>query len=1277
MQRWITAILSSVLVAIGAAAPATAQLIGGGLTAQPTVGLSSDLVTNGGFETLNGGVPAGWGTGSGWAADQTVKHSGTFSYRRGTGSPTVSQSIALKKGIYNLSAWIKTQGLGSGSTSGVRLTMDMRPGVNEWHPSDVYSGTLDWTLVEVKNIVITQDMTVNISLENYNGAAGTAWFDDVKLVQQLPQGVDVFMLYPNFRGMLFDDGPSTMKFDVSVTPPSGDFSRYKVTGTLKDEATGQTLTTQDYPAAANFTAEMSGALMQTGKSYLVSFILVDQSNGTTASTYPAYRVSRAAAGQRGSMKIGFDDKNRFLMNGVPRFVLGVYDSGLGYTTTDSTWEQMLWSATGDRRMDGLRINLYLNYWYGAAPIDAMNSLMNNLQKRGVMYLQTGNCFDKYPADGGFQINASDTYVQQFGSAAGSAGYYTIDECISALIPGAFTQYDRLRRLDPDSVTFMANFGNADLVLWRDVVDVLSTDPYPLFGAEPAGGYNHGQVAQWAANTRTVLKDSRPFMTVLQFFQFTSQGRWPTRQEMRNHAYMAIVEGARGLFWWSLGDNALLAVCSTWCTERTNHMNDLKAVVGELADLEPALIADDAATALTTNSNPNAIKTKVKLVNGKGYLFAYNATNAQAGATFTWNTAPGTVTVNAEGRTLTASGNSFTDSFGPFQAHVYVIGNGGTGGSTGGTNGGTGGTGGTSAPAVSFTNPPASTTSVSGTVTVTLAGSGGSGTGYTYQLAVDGANVYTGSNGTFSWNTATLSNAGHTLTATVTDSAGQSGTATRTLTVSNATTTPPPAPTGSLQVFVTQPSAGATVTGTNWAVIWVSGTSGTSNAYTLSVGGQTVGTTTTSSTGPVSVPWNTTAVADGTQTLTASVKDATGNTGSKSVSLVVKNGTATVPPLTLAFSSPTAGATVSGTVNVGLSASGGSGSGYTYTLAVDSAAAATVASPFAWNTTTVANGSHTLMATVKDSAGRTATATRTVTVSNVAATPLTVAITAPTASTVSGTVTFTAAAAGGSGYTYGLAVDGTQVATTSSFSWNTTGVANGNHTLTATVTDASNRTATATKTVTVSNTVATPPPATGTLQVAVTQPSGGATVNGTNWAVIWVTGSTGTSTYTLTAGGTTVGSGTGSGSGPVSIPWNTTLVADGTQTLTVGVRDASGKTGSVNVSVNVRNSTVAPAPAAPAPTGTLQVAITQPTGGSTVSGTAWVVVWVNGASGSSNVFTLSVDGVAVATSTASNAGPVSLPWSTGTSANGSHTVTATVRDATGNSGSAKLAVTVSN
>jgi hypothetical protein len=407
---------------------------------------------------------------------------------------------------------------------------------------------------------------------------------------------------------------------------------------------------------------------------------VDQSTGRTVGSYPPLRVSRVPTGVRASMNVAADEANRVLVRGVPRFVLGVYDSGSSYSTGDAFWENQLWSPAGERRMDGLPINFYLNYGFGEAPPDVMKSLMANLQRRGVMYLQTGHCFDTLAAGASLAINSSDAYVRDVGAHPGSGGYYTIDGCRSPLIPGAFAQYDRLRRLDPDSITFSVNVGNPDLGLWRDSADILSTDPSPLDGAEPAGGYTHGLVGRCTARTREAVKAARPYMTVLQFFKLTSEGRWPTLAEMRNHAWMAIVEGAHGLWWWSLGDNALKIACPGWCAEKTTYMNNLKTVVNEIAALEPALLADAAPGALSGNTNTAAIRTLVKLYNGRGYVFAYNTTNAAASATFTWNTSPGTVNVNGEGRTLTTSGRAFTDSFGPYQAHVYVLGTGGSDGS---------------------------------------------------------------------------------------------------------------------------------------------------------------------------------------------------------------------------------------------------------------------------------------------------------------------------------------------------------------------------------------------------------------------------------------------------------------------------------------------------------------------------------------------------------------------------------------------------------------------
>ena len=82
-------------------------------------------------------------------------------------------------GTYTLSAWVKTEGVGSGRASGLRLTFDARPAVNDWRATDVISGVHDWTRYAIPNIVVSRATTVQVVLESYRDPAGTAWFDDV------------------------------------------------------------------------------------------------------------------------------------------------------------------------------------------------------------------------------------------------------------------------------------------------------------------------------------------------------------------------------------------------------------------------------------------------------------------------------------------------------------------------------------------------------------------------------------------------------------------------------------------------------------------------------------------------------------------------------------------------------------------------------------------------------------------------------------------------------------------------------------------------------------------------------------------------------------------------------------------------------------------------------------------------------------------------------------------------------------------------------------------
>src|SRR2546425_173600 len=256
--------------------------------------------------------------------------------------------------------------------------------------------------------------------------------------------------------------------------------------------------------------------------------------------------------------------------------------------------------------------------------------------------------------------------------------------------------------------------------------------------------------------------------------------------------------------------------------------------------------------------------------------------------------------------------------------------------------------------------------------------------------------------------------------------------------------------------------------------------------------------------------------------------------------------------------------------------------------------------------------------------------------------LNVAITAPASgATRSRTVTVSMAASGGSGgYTYRLAVDGATVftGTTSSFAWNTSGVAAGSHTLAATVTDSAGRSATSSITVTVSN------PASA-LRVAMTTPSPGATVSGVVWVTVWVDGATAPTTLTLSVAGAVVKTQTSS-SMPVSLDWDSRLTPDGVKTLTVSARDAAGNTGTASLSVTVANGGTPPPP--------LTASFTSPASGATVSGNVTVGMAVNGASGSSNTFRLTIDGTPALTQTVA-APPAPFAWNRNGLANAGQTL----------------------
>jgi hypothetical protein len=160
--------------------------------------------------------------------------------------------------------------------------------------------------------------------------------------------------------------------------------------------------------------------------------------------------------------------------------------------------------------------------------------------------------------------------------------------------------------------------------------------------------------------------------------------------------------------------------------------------------------------------------------------------------------------------------------------------------------------------------------------------------------------------------------------------------------------------------------------------------------------------------PYKWQWDTLNDTDGQHTIKAIAYDGAGNKAESSVTVTLKNqGSDTTPP-TVAVTAPANGATLQGTVTVSATATDNKGVA-DVEFFVDSTSIAKLSTPpyqTQWDTTTVANGPHVVLARATDTSGNQANHSVSVSVDQTAAdkTPPTVTISAPAdGATVGGVV----------------------------------------------------------------------------------------------------------------------------------------------------------------------------------------------------------------------------------------------------------------------------------
>ncbi len=374
-----------------------------------------------------------------------------------------------------------------------------------------------------------------------------------------------------------------------------------------------------------------------------------------------------------------------------------------------------------------------------------------------------------------------------------------------------------------------------------------------------------------------------------------------------------------------------------------------------------------------------------------------------------------------------------------------------------------------APTISITSPQ-SGAAVTGIVAVSASASDNVAVA-SVSLAVDGVPLgapLVAAPYTALWNAGAAAVGPHTLTATAVDAAGNIGLSSAVV-VYVPDTTPP--------VIAGPAEAATSATGTT--ITW-STDEPSDSQVTFASGPCPSGTLCTWPLAPALVTSHAVPITgltpSTTYTYSVKSKDAAGNLATSLPRAFTTPADTTAP--SIAISSPTGGTVAGASVQVTATASDDVGViGVQFRLDGAALGVEATASPWtiAWDTTQAANGPHVLTAAARDAAGNVTLSTGiSVTVNN-DVTPPAVTLTAPANNaSVTGTISVTATAGDNVGVVgVKFSVDGTAIgaedaAAPYSISWNTTGIANGVHVVTAAARDAAGNVAVSSATVTVAN-----------------------------------------------------------------------------------------------------------------------------------------------------------------------------------------------------------------
>lgn len=356
--------------------------------------------------------------------------------------------------------------------------------------------------------------------------------------------------------------------------------------------------------------------------------------------------------------VGFDKDGFLTVEGKPYFPVGIYTLQARQGGHDDVMEE--------GRQAGFNCTVFYAY-----TVETITPLLDAAQRHGLRAFV-------YPANPYRVREHTATREELVGEVRARMnhpallGWYLVDEPEGIGVSSVETvrnYYQLVKETDPShpcSLVIMspgaaANYGGSADIVW--------IDPYPV----PDSPVTY--VSECMDGAHASVVGDKPVWAIPQAFDWSvwktgkiDKIHRPTPDEERCMTYLALVHGAKGIIYWAHTGSKY------YIHDYPEHWTAVKKIAGELRDLSPVLLTVDSRIKASATPATATVDLMVKELDGQTYVFAVNRETKACQATLSLaGTKPASnIEVLFESRSVTGDRKGWTDSFRPFEVHVYRL-----------------------------------------------------------------------------------------------------------------------------------------------------------------------------------------------------------------------------------------------------------------------------------------------------------------------------------------------------------------------------------------------------------------------------------------------------------------------------------------------------------------------------------------------------------------------------------------------------------------------------